>query len=137
MTIVNIGRMSQHNNEITHCVYYNMSFSAFNQFAAIEPRVLNRFRGSLDGLAIDNSSARILVPTYFFPELLVNCRVNLLQNIVVNPFMIVIAYDRIMRKIFRQVPPLATCLIEIKNRIEYFTKIVFPGPTRLLRINLF
>jgi hypothetical protein len=45
MTIVNISRMSQHNNEITHCIYYNMPFTAFDQFTAIEPRFPNRFRG--------------------------------------------------------------------------------------------
>ena len=129
--------MSQHNNQITHCIYYNMPFTAFDQFTAIEPRFPNRFRGSLDGLAIDNSGARILVPTDFFPKLLVNRRVNLLQNIVVNPFMIVIAYHRVMRKIFRQISPLAARLVEIKNCIQYFTKIVFPGPARLIWIESF
>jgi hypothetical protein len=78
-----------------------MSFTTFDQFTAIEPRFPNGFRGSFDGLAINNPGAWILVPTYFFPKLLVNLCVNLLQNIVVNPFVIVIAYYRIMRKIFR------------------------------------
>ena len=75
--IVNIGRMSRHNNEITHGIYYNMPFAALDQFTAIEPRFPDGFRGPLDGLATDNPGARIPVPTDFFPELLVNRRVDL------------------------------------------------------------
>lgn len=70
--------MNPHNNYVTYCIYYNRSFPTLNQFPSIKARFLDRFRRSLDRLAIDNSSTGILISTPFFSDLLTNLSIDLL-----------------------------------------------------------
>ena len=63
MTLINISRMNHHNNRITRCINYNMSFPTLNLFPPIEPRFFDRFWGSLNRLTIDDSGTWIFITT--------------------------------------------------------------------------
>jgi hypothetical protein len=92
MTIVDIGRMNPSNHRITYGIYYNRSLATLHQLTPVEPGFPGGFRCPLNGLAIDNPGTRILISTPFFSELPRDRWMDLLHNMVVDPWVIIVTY---------------------------------------------
>jgi hypothetical protein len=98
---MDICGMNQDYDEATNCIYYNMSFATLNQLSPIEPRFLDRLRRPFHRLTINNPRTRMLIPTQFFSDMLTDFGINLLQNVMINPLVIVVADQGRRGKAFR------------------------------------
>src|SRR5262245_13396237 len=115
--VLHVGTMHDHGEDQPQRVDSKVPFASADLFASVVAPLAANFRGP-HALAVENRGAGRGLPTLGATHLLAEHVVNRLPHAVQPPVPEQIVNRLPIRKVARQLPPLTTGAVHIKNRID-------------------
>lgn len=129
IAILDTGGMNHNLKYVTDSVDENMPLSALNSFSSVIAPFTTCFR-CFDTLAVDNGSAWLRLSFALLPLLLAQPFIDAVPGTIHRPLAKVVVDTVEVRKVMRQIFPLAAGSIDIEDGVDHCSHLQFNWPSR-------